>query len=114
MTMLPGCSDAATLAQIIDLTGQIDDLIDVDGLEQDLRDIANQVPLPTFIAPRFAESVEVFRSELADPKRAKLTNVETRRLMEESAAIRQQASQFLAAASAKCLIAVSTRLVKPG
>lgn len=110
MTMQQGsCQEAAELSRLIALTGQIDDLVDVEGAEQDLADLAGQITLPRGI-PRFAETVDLFRQELSKlpppagpgPKRS---SAQMQQLAELSEHIREQASQFLNAATAQCLIA---------
>jgi hypothetical protein len=106
------------LARLIDLTGQIDDLVDVQGAEEDLRDMAEQMPIPSGY-PRFAEEVVAFKDALGVPhlpggsttqfQAPRRSNAVMQEQAARSAAIREQAAQFLAAANANCLIAVATR-----
>lgn len=107
-TESPSCREAVALARLIDMTGQIDDLIDVEGMEQDLADLADALPLPTGI-PRFAETVDLFRGQLSKPpKRRSLVQIQ--QLTELSGHVREQAARFLTAANANCLVAVAARI----
>lgn len=99
----PGCHDAGVLSKLIMLTGQIDDLVDVEGMEEQLAGIAGQIEIPGFI-PRFAEHVDLFKDKLSTRK--PLTNAQVTDLVELSVAIRAQASQFLSASLSQCMVEV--------
>lgn len=98
----PGCADADVLSRLIFLTGQIDDVIDMPGREGDLADLADRMEVPGGI-PRLAETVDIFKAQVA--RREKRTVASMGRLETASKLIRAQASQFLSASLAQCMIA---------
>jgi len=96
------CKEALDLATLIDDTGQIEDLLGVEGQEDDLRSVASRLRLPTGI-PRFAERVDVFKSKLSEV--SKQTSDKTLfELLKDTAEIRDEATQYIGAALTRCVV----------
>lgn len=97
-----GCTEAKQLAQIIDHTAQIEDLLTQEGAEQDIRDSAT-LPVPGYL-PQLAELVDDFNNELARiPK--KLSSQQAKALYATSQNIRAATTPYLLSAVTRCIIA---------
>lgn len=96
------CKEALDLATLIGDTGQIEDLLGVEGEEDDLRSIASRLPLPTGI-PRFAERVDEFKSTLS--KVSKQTSDKALfELLKNTVEIRDEATKYIGAALTRCVV----------
>lgn len=100
----PGCADSDVLSRLIMLTGRIDDMIDTEGMEQDLAGVAGDIPDIMMNAPRFGETVAFFKHELQDTSTR--TSAQMELLANWSKDIREQATQFLSASLAQCMVEI--------
>jgi len=95
------CQEALDLSFIIDQTAQIEDLLDVKGMEQELRDLA-VLPIPSYIPP-LAEVVDAFNKNLAVIPDV-LSASRSREIYDTCEQLREETSKFLLSAMARCLV----------